>query len=73
MELTARAIPQQRQVRGIGLETILDVVSVLALVFGILGSLLILVESGNGWEAGAMAFRAVLHWLVLRALADSTA
>ncbi|QEG38429.1 hypothetical protein UC8_03860 [Roseimaritima ulvae] len=70
MELTARAIRQQRQVRGVGLETILDVVSVLALVFGIVGSLGTLVAVGDAWVASSIAVRAVLHWLWLRALAE---
>lgn len=47
MELTARSIPRHRKVSGTGLETILDVVSVISLIVGGLLAVTVVILSGG--------------------------
>jgi hypothetical protein len=72
LEQTATPIPKRRRINGTGLETILDFVSVLALILGALASLLALISLG--WPGlamfGMIASGAFLNWLVLRSIAE---
>lgn len=72
MELTARPIPRPRKIIGTGLETILDVVSVIALIAGGLLVIAAVIQSGGRAVLQIMSILAgaFLNWLLLRCLAE---
>lgn len=72
MELTARTIPRPRKITGTGLETILDVVSVISLVTGGLLAVTVVILSGGRAFLPVLSILAgaFLNWLLLRCLAE---
>lgn len=70
MELTAQSIPQPQRISGTGLESVLDFMSRLVLILGVLGSIGYMIFVDAGLMACLLAVAAVLNWLWLRALAE---
>ncbi|MFG0267751.1 MAG: hypothetical protein ACF8AM_21760 [Rhodopirellula sp. JB055] len=72
MELTAHSIPKPRQTKSLALESLLSIVAILSVLFGVIAAVAVLIVVGFPAIATSLSILvgSLLNWLFLQSLSE---